>query len=1417
MDTGAYLNYISSAVISKYNLHDQVTPPNGEKVQLGGTDNFKDITGKIRLTTVIDGISARIQYNVFDTERFCIIGLESLLLHFMDALQGRLSQLSDKLKHPDCGETRPSLFLSTHVYPKEPGGREVDLESLRTTLVKGDQILIANGTVEEAPEEIGSEDQYKQLFSIPRTSREKYLDTTEKMINPALKADKSPEVVRHIAEAMTFLQSEECIPAYVYDIWTGIKISPVRIDLVPGAPTHMHARVRPINKMLEGPAENSINNFVRDRYLVKDNDCPFSSPIVVVPKPRQPEEPRICGDYAAINHYVRHKPIALVDPKKLLDRFRKYKWFIETDWLKSFHQVPIDIQTQKMLAIVTPFGSFRPQFLPEGVQPASGILAHLVQMIFGDLSDICIAAQDNLLVGADTLDQLLINWKIVIERCILWNVILSAPKTQYALTEAPFFGYILGHGFFKINPERQAAIARIEFPATKKALHSFLGMCLFVSPFIENYSEKSAKLNDLLHKDIEWKADFDSEFRYEFENLKEAVAKAVEVGLPDMDADWTLRVDASDIACGGVLLQKIKYKGEWQMQPIAFVSHKFSKEAARWSVLEKELFGLVYALQRLDYYVRLKHIVAETDHSNILFLQQSLIPKLIRWKLFVQSYYLTIRHIPGKTNVLADALSRLYSMPARQTDEAQIAILNALGHAYAQQACTDYAANYDINEADVLYSDDKEELPRNICPLIEVPANNADDADAVPEPVDFERLEAAWRECHVRARGHRGARRTYLQFAKNYPEVPIAFDWIQARVDDCGICQKFKADIAVALRTARHILVADNHRSQISVDVCGMEEDDFGKKVCFVVTNHNTKLVFLYAAPGKGERETLNALLSFIGTYGIVDKVLSDEGGEFTGTFTQQLMEKLGINWNLTITERPQSHGTERSVGKVLDAVRTMLAEDDKHALNWSEPAVLATTAYLLNSETNDETGFSPFDLTFGKDEMTEFPDISGTPGKPALQLYMDALQRHLERVRADANEHRIKRQKQRQQANTPPGNHTYQPGDRVLVRRASLLLERKFDAKHEGPFLVVRQDDDDGAVQLRSLVDSSQTLRRHHNQLRIFAGTLEEATQSACQSQREQIILTIDDYSGSVYLRTATDWAVTWHDHSITWEHYSTVKDCQQLTDYATKKPYLKHRFSQSGTEFKAWATRVNRLAYNVLLEQTEGFFPLADSTLGHPFALAIQFFDANNELQQTEVIPGEGKVTVHMLQSAHWNSYLTAYLVHHSQTRYDIFVPSLSSAKTFKRFPAKGAYYRSLSASEILQFARPLPTEKRRSDHCADEIIHRTDFPVRVWPEQWDYAKAAQARTKVPVATIEANDQDEIDEGLTPGPHTGKLASYKSRGRTYAIKVEERFPNGDYLCLFDDNTDARVPLSRIYFPKTELLKRGGKGSDVH
>jgi hypothetical protein len=1195
------------------------------------------------------------------------------------------------------------------------------------------------------------------------------------------------------------------LATYCYSSWTGIVHEPFDIKLRPDAPHFLHAHVRHIAKGLYEPAKNSIMKFVDDAYLILDYDCMYSSPIVVVPKPKEPLMPRICGDYTSVNAIIMHYPMSIPDPKKLFDSFSKYKWFAETDWIKSFHQIPITEKSQKLLSISTPFGNFRPRFLPEGVQPASGILAHVVRKIFGDLSDICISAQDNLVIGGHTLEDLHKNFIRVLERCREYNVKLSPDKTKIGLRAVEFFGYIFTEGSYKINPKRQSAIAEIEWPRNKKFLQQFLGMCLFVSPFINNYAELTAPLTELLKTTSEWPKNGSppDELMQCFQKIKAEVAAACAVYLPDMDAEWILRTDASDIACGGVLLQRVLVNKAWELHPIAYVSHKFSKTAQAWSVIEKEMYAMVFCLQRLEYYLRYKHFTTETDHSNIIYLKQTIIPKLIRWRLFIHSFYMTIRHIPGKSNVMADALSRLFFMQCRQLNEPQMQILLHLGHVYAEQATTETAQLYAMSEiADIELTDT---VSFSALLHVEIANNPVATYEATDDSVE---LQQAWKQCHCRGKSHRGAKRTYIELGRQYPNMHISMAWVQAKVDSCFLCQKFRADVNTALKTARHVLLAEGHKSQISVDLVGMEEDAHGNNTCAVICDHKSKLIFLHASKGKGELNSINAVLSYISFYGLVDTILSDPGGEFSGASTKSLMEKLGIKWNLTIADRPQSHGTERSVGKVLEAMRFILA-DGGDSLNWSEPAVLAVTQHQLNSEINAETGFTPYQLVFGENNFREIPDFSNTEAKATLRPYLDDLSAHLRSLRDQADIRRQQRQRNRLDANTPPGSHTYLAGDLVFIRDESPMRARKFIARNLGPYQVVEQRDD-GAVSIRSLVDQS-LLQRHHNALRIFEGSLRDATILARLDNKETLIISIDEFDGSVYDRSRTRWRVNWEDNSITWESYRAVQYCQQLKDFAASKFFLKRRFTCSGEDFKDWGQHVNGLTYTTLLEQSEGYFPTVDERCRSPFAWSIFFF---KELQEVQDIPTKNLVggkTAYKLQSSDWNSFVTAYLVKKTPTKYDLFIPALSRAKEYKKFPARGAYLISVSPAQILQFAHALPPT-RKGMFNADQEIGFTTLRELVWPETWD-AQTSLLKTLAQPANAKIGGTDEEDELLAHGEHTGCAARVKTRGKWYPVTLHKKFPDGDYLAVFEDQTEARVPFRLI---NLSLLQRRVGGSDV-
>ena len=70
--------------------------------------------------------------------------------------------------------------------------------------------------------------------------------------------------------------------------------------------------------------------------------------------------------------------------------------------------------------------------------------------------------------------------------------------------------------------------------------------------------------------------------------------------------------------------------GAEQLQPIAFVSKKFSEQAKIWAIIEQEAYGIYFAVKQLAYYLEGKQFVIETDHNNLVCMGASVVPKIMR-------------------------------------------------------------------------------------------------------------------------------------------------------------------------------------------------------------------------------------------------------------------------------------------------------------------------------------------------------------------------------------------------------------------------------------------------------------------------------------------------------------------------------------------------------------------------------------------------------------------------------------------------------------------------------------------------------------------------------------------------------------------------------------------------------------------
>ena len=127
-----------------------------------------------------------------------------------------------------------------------------------------------------------------------------------------------------------------------------------------------------------------------------------------------------------------------------------------------------------------------------------------------------------------------------------------------------------------MDPVKVKGVLDWPIPQNLKDVRSFLGFYNYYQRFTKGFATLAQPLNELLKKEVPW--EWTPARQLTFETLKERIAQAPVLTMPDYEKPFELEVDASNYALGAVLNQR---DANNQIHPVAFYSSTLS--AAEWN------------------------------------------------------------------------------------------------------------------------------------------------------------------------------------------------------------------------------------------------------------------------------------------------------------------------------------------------------------------------------------------------------------------------------------------------------------------------------------------------------------------------------------------------------------------------------------------------------------------------------------------------------------------------------------------------------------------------------------------------------------------------------------------------------------------------------------------------------------------
>ncbi|MBW0525204.1 hypothetical protein O181_064919 [Austropuccinia psidii MF-1] len=294
--------------------------------------------------------------------------------------------------------------------------------------------------------------------------------------------------------------------------------------------------------------------------------------------------------------------------------------------------------------------------MPCGIKNAPSHFQRMMNEIFPEeLSEgWLIIYIDEIIFCSKTWEEHMYRLSRVLTKIQSVNMKISLKKCHFGFKELKALGPVVSGLSLGIEKIKVEAVLLKPMPQNKKEIQSFLGFAGYYRQHIKDFASIARPLYKLCDKDTVFEMTVDRVKA--FESLRQALTTAPLLLMPDFKLPFKLYIDASGDGLGAALHQVQIINDKPVEVPICFISRQINPTEARYGASQMECLCLVWALEKLNYFLEGCVFKVITDFTAVKSLLNMKTPNrhMLRWQIAIQEYRgnMTIVHKN------ADGLSR---------------------------------------------------------------------------------------------------------------------------------------------------------------------------------------------------------------------------------------------------------------------------------------------------------------------------------------------------------------------------------------------------------------------------------------------------------------------------------------------------------------------------------------------------------------------------------------------------------------------------------------------------------------------------------------------------------------------------------------------------------------------------------------